>query len=250
MNKDPIRCVLVTGGKWHDFAYARGELLDLLRNDPRFEVTERGNYDGIDEIEAAQLLVTYTCDLVPPHPIQQRLRRFVERGARWLALHGTNSVLRFMEDGRVDTPDEAPLLMETLGSRFLAHPPIGRYAVRRTAIDDPLTRGIDSFEVEDELYLAEVLAPARVLLEAEFEGSTPRFTSASWPRAHHPVLYERSLGQGAVLYLTLGHCRGHGDMRPLMQHYPHIERGAWESPVFRELLVRSLSWGAAARGDA
>lgn len=239
--------MLVTGGKWHDFDYARGELLGLLRGDARLEVHERRDYEGIEEIEAAQLLVTYTCDLIPAYPIQQRLRSFVERGGRWLALHGTNSVLRFIDDGRVDTPDDAPLLMDTLGSRFLAHPPIGRYTVRPTAIEDPLTHGIEPFQVEDELYLAQVLAPARVLLETDFEGDTPRFTSASWPRATHPVLYERTLGRGAVLYLTLGHCRGHGDMRPLVEHYPRIERGAWESPVFRRLLNRCLTWGAAAR---
>ena len=55
-------------------------------------------------------------------------------------------------------------------------------------------------------------------------------------------MYRKPVGEGAVLYLTLGHCRGHYDMRPLMDYYPQVERGAWELPVFHELVRRGLSW--------
>lgn len=61
-------------------------------------------------------------------------------------------------------------------------------------------------------------------------------------------MYRKTVGQGAVLYLTLGHCRGHYDMRPLMDYYPQVERGAWELPVFHELLRRSLRWALSPRG--
>ena len=54
----------------------------------------------------------------------------------------------------------------------------------------------------------------------------------------HPV------GGGCVLYLTLGHCRGKCDMRPLMDEYPVVERGAWELPVYHELLERGIRWAA------
>jgi hypothetical protein len=50
------------------------------------------------------------------------------------------------------------------------------------------------------------------------------------------------MGQGGVLYLTLGHCRGHYDMRPLMNWYPEIERGAWKLPAYYELLQRGIGW--------
>ena len=46
--------------------------------------------------------------------------------------------------------------------------------------------------------------------------------------------YLRPLGDGAVLYNTLGHCRGHYDMVPLKDYYPTIERCSWETaPVLR-----------------
>lgn len=240
---EPISCVLVTGGRWHDMAYARGELVQALQGRPGVELAQFDDYAGIEQIETARLLVTYTCDLIPPPDLQALLRRFVEQGGRWLALHGTNSILRFLDDGRVDTPDEAPVFMETLGSRFLSHPPIANYTVSPTQEHDPITEGIAPFEVEDELYLAQALAPMRVLLDTEFAGETPRFTRSHWGYARHPVLYERRLGLGSVLYFTLGHCRGPHDMRPLMDVYPRVERGAWSSPVFRTLLGRCIDWG-------
>ena len=60
-------------------------------------------------------------------------------------------------------------------------------------------------------------------------------------------MYLRPLGSGAVLYNTLGHCRGHYDMAPMVPYYPKIERGSWEHPAYFELLRRSLRW---ARGQA
>lgn len=245
--KIPTTCALVVGGKWHDMAYARGELTQALQRHAGVTVRSLPDYADIALIEAAPLLVTYTCDLVPPPDVQQRLRARVERGGRWLALHGTNSILQFLDDGRVDTPDEAPGFMDTLGSRFLAHPPIARYTVAPTARASWLTQGVEPFEVEDELYLAQVLAPIRTLLDVGFEGQTPRFTTDCWAAARHPVLYERRLGLGSVLYCTLGHCRGPHDMRPLMDVYPRVERGAWDSPVYRDLLDRCIAWGLGSR---
>jgi type 1 glutamine amidotransferase len=166
----------------------------------------------------------------------------VQGGRRWLALHGTNSILRFMEDDSIDTPNWAPVFMDTLGSIFQAHPPIAPYRVEPTGVSHPLVEDIEAFDVEDEQYLVEVTAPIKVLLDTEFEGQAGRFRANPWKRSRHPVLYLRELGQGAVCYLTLGHCRGHYDLQPLMDFYPKIERGAWELPVFYELLRRGLRW--------
>src|SRR4030095_12948581 len=56
------------------------------------------------------------------------------------------------------------------------------------------------------------------------------------------VMYLHAEGRGEVLYLTLGHCRGPYDMRPLIDVYPRTERCAWESPVYYELLRRGIRW--------
>jgi len=56
------------------------------------------------------------------------------------------------------------------------------------------------------------------------------------------VQYLRPLGDGAVLYNTLGHCRGHWDLTERVPYYPKVERGSWEVPQYRELLRRGIRW--------
>ncbi len=240
-----LNVVLVAGGKYHDIDYARLELLKALGEDERCRVRVFEDYANLAAIAAADFLVTYTCDVTPSLPEQEALRAFVDKGGRWLALHGTNSILRFLSDGRVDSPRWAPHFMETLGSMFIAHPPIAPYRVTVADPGHPLVQGIEPFEANDELYLSEYYGKLHVLLETEFEGEATGFVDKDWAKAKHPVFYLHPVGQGSVLYLTLGHCRGHYDMQPMIDFYPVIERGSWELPVYRELIRRGLEWAKA-----
>ena len=237
-----IDCVLVAGGKYHDIDFARLELLKLLAEDERVRVRVFEDYSNLEAIAAARFLISYTCDVTPSLIEQEKLRTFLTRGGRWYALHGTNSILRFLKSGQVDSPDWAPHFMETLGSMFIAHPPILPYRVTVADPGDPLVKGIEPFEATDELYLMRTYGDLQVLLDTEYEGSADGFVEKNWPRARHPVFYRKNLGAGAVLYLTLGHCRGHYDMQPVMKWYPQVERCAWDLPVFHELLRRGIAW--------
>lgn len=240
----PIRAYLVAGGRYHDIDYARAQLLSLLAEDPDIRTDVASDYADTDAIAAADFLLTYTCD-VPGTPEQQKaLAEYVANGGRWLALHGTNSVLEFMAEG-VRAPRGHDALMQTLGSQFLAHPPIGRFTVRVAEPEHPLVAGIDDFEVEDELYLCEYHGEIRTLLDTRFSGRAPGFVEGEFPGDEpRPVLYLHPVGAGEVLYLTLGHCRSKYDMRPVMDEYPRTERCAWESPIYWELLRRGIAWAA------
>jgi uncharacterized protein len=235
---------LVCGGRYHDIDHARLELLRLLGEHPHVRVRVREDYRDLDGLEQADFLVTYTVDSAPDAAGAARLRDFVAGGKRWLALHGTNSILRQEGKGWI-APREAPVFMETLGSQFLAHPPIRPYRVEVTDPSHPLVAGIAPFDADDELYLSELHGPLQVLLHTRWAGKTRLFADGDWsvdePR---PVMYLKQVGAGEVLYFTLGHTRGRHDMRPLMDSYPHEERGSWKVPAFHELLRRSLRWAA------
>jgi len=246
MAEPAIRCALVVAGEFHDIDFARLELLKLLSETPSIRTRLFESYEALTALEDLDMLVSYTCNVAADAQTSAWLRSYLERGGRWFALHGTNSVLEFLSDGRVSSPDSAAEFMDLLGSRFIAHPPVGPYQVDIADPDDPLVQGIEPFETNDELYLMEHAPGIEVLLDVGFEGEAPGFEHDQWAHARHPVLYRHKVGAGEVLYLTLGHARGHWDMKPLMDYYPQIERSSWELPVYYELLRRGLNWAAQA----
>lgn len=248
-----VDAYLVCGGKYHDFDFARLQLLTLLADDDHVRVKVSHDYGAIDAICASDFLVTYTCDLRPTDVQQQSIRAWLERGGRWVALHGTNCALEPPAEQGAPwrTPRVFPLWADTLGSQFLSHPSVEPYAVSRSpgAEDDPLVAGIESFESgPDELYLMEHHGDIVPLLETEWSGTTRGFADADWP-GDEPrfVLYRRPLGAGAVVYFTLGHCRSHWDMvDPPFDgaRWPTVDRGSWEVPAFVEILRRAIAWAA------
>ncbi|MEN9801048.1 MAG: hypothetical protein RLZ37_173 [Actinomycetota bacterium] len=241
-----IDVTLVAGGKYHDIDFARRELLALLGEHDEFRVRVQPDYEGFEAITKSSILVSYTCDVRPSIEAQTAIRAWVESGGRWVALHGTNSALDLGGPNGVDSPRIFPLWADTLGSQFVSHPPIHSY---RVEVADPthwLVADIESFETDDELYLSEYpdrssLVP---LLSTSWTGHATGFVESDWSSCDptHLVMYLRHLGEGAVLYNTLGHCRGHFDMHPVMDYYPRVERCSWEKPAYYELLRRSLVW--------
>lgn len=251
---DRIDVVLVAGGVWHDIDFARMELLKLLAEDDRMRVRCQADFEDTswlqpDAVHPASILVTYTCDVRPSERAQQVIRDWVQRGGRMIALHATSSALDRTADGWA-APRDMPLWIDTLGSQFIAHPPIAPYTVVNANPDHWLVAGVDAFEATDELYLNEYPDRATLtpLLETSYRGDARGFAESDWNDAEpdHLVMYLRPLGDGAVLYNTLGHCRGHYDMVPLKDYYPNVDRCAWDLPVFYELLRRSIRW---ARGE-
>ncbi|PXW77945.1 hypothetical protein C7451_10350 [Blastomonas natatoria] len=233
----------VAAGKYHDIDFARLEVLKLLAEHDFIRTTVAHDYHGVGErLPACRFLVTYTCDLMPSEAEAQAIATFLEAGGRWLALHGTNSILRFTDAG-VDSPEERPDVMQMLGTQFKAHPPIGApFTVEIVDAGHDVTRGIQDFEVVDELYLMKQMSDIRTLAQTRFEGEATGFVDEHWPETVVPVIYTRAIGQGGILYNTLGHCRGHYDLPGMQDFYPHPEKCAWNYPVYYELLRRGIAW--------
>ena len=221
-----IDVTLVAGGMYHDVDFARRELLDAAgraRGVPRPGPTRlRGHRRHRRRLDPRQLHLQR-----PPEPrgASNTIRDWVEGGGRWVALHGTNSALDVGTPNGVDSPRVFPLWADTLGSQFVAHPPITPYLVER--VDRPTTGsspGIEPFETDDELYLSEHADRDRSSRCCTPPGPEPHADSSSHDWTHGPdrhlVMYLRELGDGAVLYNTLGHCRGHYDMVPVVDYYP------------------------------
>ncbi len=231
----------VAAGKYHDIDYARLEVLKLLAEHPEIRTTVACDYSAIDRLKQCSILISYTCDLVPSETEAAAIKDWLAAGGKWLALHGTNSILVFTENG-VDAPDSRPDFMEMLGTQFKAHPPIGTFTVEVANRDHELTRGIDDFVIEDELYLSHVTADIDTLMHTRFSGEAVGFVEKDWPETVVPILYTRDIGKGRIVYNALGHCRGHYDLPGMQDFYPVPERCSWNYAVYYDMLRRSISW--------
>lgn len=241
---------LVCAGRYHDFDFARLELLKLLAELDHVRVTVSPDYSNREALAQADALLTYTSDVIPDFSQTVALQEFLRRGGRWFALHGTNATLRYEKGRGWVAPREAPEFFGMLGSQFVAHPPIQPFQVR-PATSHPLVDGIEPFEADDEIYLCRFFGDHECLLETTYSGEAPGFEESEWrDNGQVPVMYLHPWEDNEVLYLNLGHARGHYDMQPLMDWYENEERGSWKRPEFYELLRRGIRWSIGALGEA
>lgn len=245
-----INAYMVAAGMYHDIDHARLELLKLLAEHDNIRTRVASDYRDIEAIQASDFLVTYTCNLVPGEQEQQGLRDYIAGGGKWFALHGTNAILEFTAEG-VAAPEIAPVMMDTLGTQFIAHPPIQPFTVKTRDKDHKLVQDVGEFETDDELYCSRIHGDLHWLMYSEFNGSADGFVESDWSAADkHPVYYIKKTGKGEVLYLNLGHCRGHYDMAPVVDYYPEVERGSWDKPQYYELLRRGIRYCAGLRSNS
>jgi type 1 glutamine amidotransferase len=248
-----VDVVLVAGGRWHDFGFARLQLLTELDRHDVVRTTVRDDYSDLASIQSAAALVTYTCDVRPSVEQADALAAWLEAGGRWLALHGTGSAVdppTADRPYRFSTPRVIDRLVGLLGGQFLAHPPIGPYTVEVTDPQHPIVAGLASFTTLDELYVCEMHPPVDVLLHTDFDGECPGFVEGSRPsQVRQPVMWQKVRGAGAVTFLTLGHCCGRWDAADHgVTDTGVVDRSAWDAPGFRTVLARTTGW--AVHGDA
>ena len=227
----PLLANLVCGSpaRNHDFDFARIRLAEALYQAGGIRTDALTNYDAGDAIETGHLLVSYTSQVPVADAQCAALQRFLERGGRWFAVHASNSVR------------DNPHLPRLLGSRFVGHPPYRHFSVSITKPDDPLTQGIEPFEVDDEIYVIEHADDIEVLLHTRWGGDA---MGRQVEEDIRPLMYHRRFGEGGVLYLALGHCNRPFDKpRPDAPDAPD-RRGPWALPAYQELIKRGIQWAA------
>lgn len=253
-NDKRIDVYLICNARYHDTDFARLELLKLLAEQEDIVVRVAEDYSNTYAIQQSRMLITYTCDLAPTLEQQYGLRDFLLGGGRWFALHGTAAIIEWVGDpvdwggvqlpGHVQCPNTVPLLTEMLGARYVAHPAQQTIEISIADPSHPMVKGLEDFEVFDEPYYFDFLESVKPLLIAHYNASAFPYVREHWDDdAPRPQLFSNAYGQGEVMYTSLGHCRGKFDMQPIGIDVCDVERGAWDSPIFYELLRRGIRWG-------
>jgi len=265
------RAHLITGGfppgsvAGHDMDYARLQLLPMLRARDDLTVTTANDFKDVDRwLPGADLLITYVAGPYPTETENKALSNWLDKGGRWLALHGTSGgkAVKTEHDGRPVKKMVKGDHHRILGCFFLNHPPLCEFQVS-VAGDHRVTRDLpERFSVRDELYLIELQDPAasRILLTTELaeDPSPPGFgffydkdTSVQADGKTRVLAYARAMGRGEIVYIGLGHCHaGRHDSRSPVDRSIHPDgtmppefHAVWETEAFARLLKNAIAWG-------
>ena len=127
--------------------------------------------------------------------------------------------------GMADSFRDQPEYQFMVGGQWVAHPGnIIDYRVDVTRPDDPIMRGIDSFDYRSEQYFMHVDPSNEVLATTIFAGD-----HAEWiDGVVMPVVWKKRYGKGRVFYSSLGHVVSE-----------------FAVPQMKEILRRGLLWAAA-----
>ncbi len=221
-NNGLIRNLIVSGGVAHPYEQTSAMLADILAAEKFVSVISEdlSELERQDCVEYGLLTlncVKCTCSQNPEwhakwhFELSESARRGVlkmlDRGAGLLAVHA--AVISFD-----DWPDYARIIGASWNWGDSGHPPIQNHLVRVRTDAHPVVRGIEDFEIQDELYCRlDVAADVNPLAYVEWEGRK------------EPVVWTRSFGTARVCYIALGH---------------GVE--AFENPAYQRLLRQAATW--------
>lgn len=160
-----------------------------------FEVTISDSLDTyLDEALLAQMTVIVPCWTMDTISKEQEsgLLTAVKNGVGMAGWHG----------GMADAFRQATNYQWLVGGQWVAHPgDIIDYTVNITAPDDPITAGLDDFQMHSEQYYMHVDPSNEVLATTTFQTDI-----APWVNGCvMPVVWKRRWGDGRVFYASLGH---------------------------------------------
>ena len=200
------KCLLVTGGGWHDFDQCGQILADLLASGAGADVTVTKDVKvfGTPELKKFDQVIVYTQGGKLTATQEKGLTSFVRNGGGFVGIHCA-----------ADSFVENSAYIEMIGGRFIDHGPCHEFAVSVNDKTHPLTRRFGDFRITDELY---------VLDQAKGDGKNV-LMSAFWKGKMEPMLYTKDYGKGKVVYIAMGH-----------------DRRAFTNAEFQKLCVRSVKW--------
>jgi type 1 glutamine amidotransferase len=217
-----IRALIITGDDVpaHDWKETTPVTREILEATGKFEARvceEIGILDAGAALAGYDLLVLNFRNR-PEFKISETARKnladFVASGKGLVSIH-------FSANAFQDWPDYRNLIGKVWVGRTSGHGPRGPFKAEIAARDHPVTRGLENFEIDDELYARLVgTAPVKVLVQAH----------SDWSGQVEPLVWTLDYQKGRVFHTSLGH-----DAR------------ARRHPAFGTLLLRGAEWAATGR---
>jgi type 1 glutamine amidotransferase len=160
---------------------------------------------------------------------ERALLNAVKRGVGLAGWHG----------GIGDSFRDNPEFQYMVGGQWVAHPGgIIPYRVNITDREDPVTRGLEDFDIRSEQYYMHVDPNVKVLATMTFSGEHDFWIDG----AVMPVVWKKQYGKGRVFYSSLGHVASDFEVFELFEIMKRgikwaaesLDKGAekWLSPAY------------------
>jgi type 1 glutamine amidotransferase len=225
----PVKILLLTGGQRNHHGYRDQAfyLANALEDTGRYEVTldEDAALLETPALDKYDLIIVNADRRDPEFKFtegqQRALLGWVKAGHGYVSIHGADNA----------APDWLPEWRDMLGGVFShvglpdSKVKVGTYQIKITNTDHPITKGLNDFELKDELYYnLQMKHKIEPLATTDYDGGT-------WP-----VAWTRTYGQGRVFHTPLGH-RGFkpGSEDPL------------QNPNLLKLVIQGVDWAAEGR---
>jgi len=217
-SKQTADVLIVTGidHPAHNWRQTAPVLAEMLRKDKRLEVriVEDPHFLDSSALQRYDVVVLHFMDWEEPAPGQKaraNLQKCVKDGKGFFVVHFGCGAFQ-------DWPEFRNLAGRVWDPKARAHDPRGPFRVNITDVSHPITKGLKSFETEDELYTCltgdrpvDMLATARSKVDGK----------------NYPMAFAFNYGKGRVFHSALGH-----------------DAKAISNPGAAELFRRGCAWAA------
>ena len=210
------RVLFVTGQEYHDWRSTTPVLVQILGQDPRFDVTvsEDPSILCSPEVLGYDVLFHHWMNWQVPAPgpeARENLKRFLEAGKGMVLIHFACGEFQ-------DWPEYKDLVGRVWDPKMRPHDPHGAFEVQISDANHPITQGLSRFETTDELYTCLAgEAPIRVLATAR----------SKVDGLDYPMAFTCEPGKGRVFQCLLGH-----------------DAQALKPVQVQEMLKRGTAWAA------
>ncbi|UCG59448.1 MAG: ThuA domain-containing protein [Phycisphaerales bacterium] len=212
------KVIIVTGVDYpgHNWRQTAPALADLLRREPRFQVdvVEKPEFLASPQLRDYDVVVLHFMDWETPDPgpdARRNLRDFVSGGKGLFVVHFACGAFQ-------EWPEFRNLAGRAWDPKLRGHDPRGPFRVDIADGEHPITRGLEAFETDDELYTClagdrpiKVVATARSKVDGK----------------DYPMAFVLTYGKGKVFHSVLGH-----DVKAIC------------NPSVAELFRRGCAWAA------
>jgi type 1 glutamine amidotransferase len=211
----PPRALILLGGLYHDFDGFAGAMRTLFEGQG-WSVEATYDLDVLTRLPAThfRMLISYTClSRNKPDQIRVTPDRLTDAQVNGLAGWVQNGGALLAAHCGTVAGESGPALARLLGGSFVSHPAPLNFSLFPVFDGHPITRGVEAFEVHDELYLQQLSGPVDVHMVAVDGGVA------------YPMVWSRCEGRGRVAHIAPG-------------HFPQV----WALAPYQRLILQAAGW--------